>query len=178
MMRSLQDDSWGHQQLQSVRLQLAHCRPEGMCVSEAVPLDSSSSHVQQGLTWSPFGTNAEFATASLTAEHAACFSLWLRPDGVHCLPVSSQMDRTSMRVSGCDMQEAEPEVTKHIEGLGITPLQLALPWMLNAFADQLPVDQLLLLWDRIIAQDSLLPLPVLAIAVFVFRREVSLCPFP
>lgn len=74
------------------------------------------------------------------------------------------------------MQEAEPEVTKHIESLGITPLQLVLPWMLNAFANQLPVDQLLLLWDRIIALDSLLPLPLLALAVFVFRREVNRLP--
>ncbi|KAK9832957.1 hypothetical protein WJX74_002801 [Apatococcus lobatus] len=72
------------------------------------------------------------------------------------------------------VHEAEPQVTKHIESLGITPLQLVLPWLLNAFADQLPVDQLLLLWDRIIAQDSLLPLPMLALAVFVFRREVLL----
>ena len=71
------------------------------------------------------------------------------------------------------MQEAEPDVAKHVESLGMTPLQLVLPWMINGFVHQLPVDQTLLLWDRIIAHDSLLPLPILAIAVFVFRREVS-----
>ena len=74
------------------------------------------------------------------------------------------------------MQEVEPEVTRHIESLGITPLQLVLPWMVNAFVDQLPVEQVLLLWDRIIAHDSLLPLAILALAVFVFRREVWSAP--
>ncbi|KAK9862111.1 hypothetical protein WJX84_010388 [Apatococcus fuscideae] len=72
------------------------------------------------------------------------------------------------------VHEVEPEVTRHIESLGITPLQLVLPWMVNAFVDQLPVEQVLLLWDRIIAHDSLLPLAILALAVFVFRREVLL----
>lgn len=45
---------------------------------------------------------------------------------------------------------------------------------MTAFAGHLAVGEVLLLWDRIIGFDSLLPLPLLAVAVLAFRRQVSL----
>ena len=70
------------------------------------------------------------------------------------------------------MQEGEAEVAQHLRGLGCPPLQLAVPWILTAFAGHLAVGEVLLLWDRIIGFDSLLPLPLLAVAVLAFRRQV------
>jgi hypothetical protein len=54
------------------------------------------------------------------------------------------------------------------------------PWLLpkRLLFDKrqvLPPDQTLLLWDRIIGCDTLLLLPVLAVAVFRFRRNRLLC---
>lgn len=56
----------------------------------------------------------------------------------------------------------------------MSPLRIAMPWMLHAFATFLEVEQVLLLWDRIIGFDSLELLPVLAAAVFGFRRQALL----
>ena len=73
----------------------------------------------------------------------------------------------------CDMQEGEAEVAQHLRGLGCPPLQVALPWILTAFAGHLAPLEVLLLWDRILGFDSLLPLPLLAVAILAFRRQVS-----
>ena len=43
---------------------------------------------------------------------------------------------------------------------------------MTAFAGHLAVGEVLLLWDRVIGFDSLLPLPLLAVAVIAFRRQV------
>lgn len=65
-------------------------------------------------------------------------------------------------------------MAQHLRGLGCPPLHLALPWIMTAFAGHLAVGEVLLLWDRILGFDSLLPLPLLAVAVVAFRRQVSL----
>ncbi|KAA6421890.1 MAG: hypothetical protein FRX49_08209 [Trebouxia sp. A1-2] len=70
--------------------------------------------------------------------------------------------------------EGEAEVAEHLKAVGCPPLQLALPWIMTAFAGHLAVGEVLLLWDRIIGFDSLLPLPLLAVAVIAFRRQVLL----
>ncbi|KAL3154472.1 hypothetical protein ABBQ32_013938 [Trebouxia sp. C0010 RCD-2024] len=72
------------------------------------------------------------------------------------------------------LEESEGEVAQHLRGLGCPPLHLALPWIMTAFAGHLAVGEVLLLWDRIIGFDSLLPLPLLAVAVLAFRRQVLL----
>ena len=41
--------------------------------------------------------------------------------------------------------------------------------MLSAFVGYLSPGETLLLWDRVVGFDSLLPLPVLAVAVLTFR---------
>jgi hypothetical protein len=63
-------------------------------------------------------------------------------------------------------------VAEHLKAVGCPPLQLALPWIMTAFAGHLAVGEVLLLWDRVIGFDSLLPLPLLAVAVIAFRRQV------
>lgn len=60
---------------------------------------------------------------------------------------------------------------RHLGSLTASPLDMVLPWLLSAFAAHLAPSETLLLWDRIIGYDSLLPLPVLAVAVLTFRWE-------
>ena len=54
--------------------------------------------------------------------------------------------------------------------VGCPPLRLAMPWLVHAFAGFLPIEQLLLLWDRVLGFESLHPLALLAAAVLRFRR--------
>lgn len=56
--------------------------------------------------------------------------------------------------------------------LGVQPLQITFKWIRFAFVGFLPLDQVLVLWDRIIACDSgLLLLPTMAAAIVVFRSQ-------
>lgn len=67
------------------------------------------------------------------------------------------------------LQEVDLEVYQHLGSLTATPLDLVFPWLFSAFAAHLAPSETLLLWDRVIGFDSLLPLPVLAVAVLTFR---------
>lgn len=67
--------------------------------------------------------------------------------------------------------EAHPALFYHLLQLHVPPLSIALPWIQLAFVPILDVDQVLLLWDRVLGFDSLLVLPVLAVAIFVYRSE-------
>lgn len=67
------------------------------------------------------------------------------------------------------LQEIDPDVASHLHLLGCPALQLAFPWMFSAFSGYLSVEELLLLWDRIIGWDSLVVLPILAASVISFR---------
>lgn len=44
-------------------------------------------------------------------------------------------------------------------------------WIMRAFSGHLPPEQLLYLWDLILAYDSLEVLPLLAIAIVSFRKD-------
>eukprot|EP00899_Mesostigma_viride_P024537 jgi/Mesvir1/5268/Mv15381-RA.1 len=68
----------------------------------------------------------------------------------------------------------EPDAFFHAAELGAHPLQMALPWIGQAFAGYLPVEEVLLLWDRVIGFHSLTPVALLAAAVFMFRRSAVL----
>ena len=50
------------------------------------------------------------------------------------------------------------------------PLRLAFKWLVRAFSGYLASEQVLLLWDRILGYDSVELLPVLAAAIFSFRK--------
>ena len=72
------------------------------------------------------------------------------------------------------LQSAQPEVCFHLLQLGVPALRLAAPWMIHAFVRHLEVEQVLLLWDRVIGYDSVLPLAIAAAAVIAFRRDALL----
>lgn len=44
-------------------------------------------------------------------------------------------------------------------------------WIMRAFSGHLPPEQLLYLWDLILAYDSLEILPLLAVAIVSFRKQ-------
>jgi hypothetical protein len=58
--------------------------------------------------------------------------------------------------------------------LDINPIEIVFKWILYAFVGILEVDQVLLMWDRIIAYDSLDVLSLTAAALISFRRDIIL----
>lgn len=70
---------------------------------------------------------------------------------------------------GC-VQELDPALVLFLLRLGCLPASLALPWLCCGFVGVVSVEEVLLLWDRVVGMDSLLPLPLLAVAVLCFRR--------
>lgn len=64
---------------------------------------------------------------------------------------------------------ANPNVFYHAVDLGVPPLKTVFPWIFSCFAGYLPVFQVLQLWDRVIAYDSLELVAALAAAVYAFR---------
>ena len=71
------------------------------------------------------------------------------------------------------IHRAEPEVCFRLLRVGCPALTLAAPRMLGGFATHLEVEQVLLLWDRVIGFDSVLPLSVAAAAVVAFEETRS-----
>eukprot|EP00474_Spongospora_subterranea_P011563 CRZ12021.1 hypothetical protein [Spongospora subterranea] len=69
------------------------------------------------------------------------------------------------------VQSDSPQVFYHAVEAGLPPLRVVFPWLFTAFSGYLAVDQVLILWDRILAYDSLELLSVLAAAIFVFRSK-------
>ena len=51
----------------------------------------------------------------------------------------------------------------------VDPLRIAFNWIFYAFCGYLEIDQVLILWDRIIGYDTLEILPMLACSIFLFR---------
>ncbi|KAI8923374.1 hypothetical protein BC831DRAFT_471306 [Entophlyctis helioformis] len=73
------------------------------------------------------------------------------------------------------LKQADALVYFHLSTtLSLAPLDLAFKWMLYAFVGVLDCEQVLLLWDRILAYDSLELLPLTAVALIVFRRDLVL----
>jgi hypothetical protein len=66
-------------------------------------------------------------------------------------------------------QDLDPEVVVHLHGLGVPVASVAMPWICHAFVGSLKTEEVLLLWDRILGLDSLLPLPIMAVAILCFR---------
>ncbi|XP_060080026.1 TBC1 domain family member 19-like [Ylistrum balloti] len=68
------------------------------------------------------------------------------------------------------LQIHEPELYFHLKTVGCHPLKISFKWLVRAFSGYLSSDQVLLLWDRILAHSSLEILAVLAVAIFSFRK--------
>jgi len=69
------------------------------------------------------------------------------------------------------LQNMHPHLYYHLLELNIHPLDIAVNWIFHAFAGYLQVDQLLLLWDRVIGFSDLNLLPVLSVSIFLFRAK-------
>ena len=71
------------------------------------------------------------------------------------------------------IQRFEPELFRHLLDVGISPLALSFSWIQLAFVGYLQTDQLLLLWDRVLAEGDrgLMLLPILAASIFVYRSH-------
>ena len=70
--------------------------------------------------------------------------------------------------------ETHPRLFFYLVQLNIDPLQIALPWIQFGFVGLLDVEQVLLLWDRLLGFEDLSLLSVLAAAIFVYRSEKML----
>ncbi|KAK3593571.1 hypothetical protein CHS0354_018659 [Potamilus streckersoni] len=68
------------------------------------------------------------------------------------------------------LQTHEAELFFYLKSVGCQPLKIAFKWLVRAFSGYLSADQVLLLWDRILASNSLEVLSVLAVAIFTFRK--------
>lgn len=71
----------------------------------------------------------------------------------------------------CLVMESCPRLFIHLVKIGVQPLQIAFSWIHGAFVNLLEIDQLILLWDRIIGYMDVTLLSVLAAAIFVARSE-------
>ena len=72
------------------------------------------------------------------------------------------------------LQIYEPEVCYHLNQLSINPLKIAFQWIFYGFIGYLEIDQLYLLWDRIVGFENLEILAILAASIFVFRANLIL----
>ncbi|KAJ0412617.1 hypothetical protein ATCC90586_006984 [Pythium insidiosum] len=69
------------------------------------------------------------------------------------------------------VQRSSPRAVFRLLDVGVRPLDLAFPWIQSAFSGVLEIQQLLLLWDRVVGYDSIEVLAVAAAALFHFRAE-------
>ena len=68
------------------------------------------------------------------------------------------------------LQTHEPELFQHLKAINAQPLKIAFKWIIRAFSGYLSSEQVLLLWDRILAYGSTDILAVLAFSIFLFRK--------
>ncbi|CAF0745815.1 unnamed protein product [Didymodactylos carnosus] len=71
----------------------------------------------------------------------------------------------------CLMRQVSPELYFHLQNSQIQPLRIAFKWIMRAFSGYLACSQLLALWDRILAYESLEIVAVLAVAIFILRKH-------
>ncbi|POM75504.1 TBC1 domain family member 19 [Phytophthora palmivora] len=66
---------------------------------------------------------------------------------------------------------SSPAAVFHLINIGLKPLDIAFPWIQSAFSSILDIDQVLLLWDRVIGYGSLEVVAIFAAALFHFRSS-------
>ncbi|XP_044255390.1 TBC1 domain family member 19 [Tribolium madens] len=69
------------------------------------------------------------------------------------------------------LQCFEPSLWHHFRKCQIHPVRVVIKWIMRAFSGHLPPEQLLNLWDLILAYDSLEIIPMLALVILIFRKE-------
>lgn len=65
----------------------------------------------------------------------------------------------------------EPDLWTHLVRYEIQPLRLVFRWIMRGFAGHLPPEQLLFLWDLLLAYDTMEVFPLLAATILSFRRD-------
>ncbi|ESO89527.1 hypothetical protein LOTGIDRAFT_234336 [Lottia gigantea] len=89
---------------------------------------------------------------------------------LHCLSSHPQGILSLSLLFETLLQDREPELFFHLKSVGCQPLKISFKWLMRAFSGFLASDQVLVLWDRILAYNSLEILSVLAVAIFSFRK--------
>ena len=69
------------------------------------------------------------------------------------------------------LQAYQSEMVFHLNQIGINPLKVALPWIFYSFVGYLEVEQIYLLWDRVLGYDTLDIIPLAAVSIFDYRAE-------
>ena len=69
------------------------------------------------------------------------------------------------------LSSTDPRLFLHLLSLNVQPLRIAFPWLQLCFVTVFEIDQLLILWDRLLGFDDLTLLAVLAAAIFIARSE-------
>lgn len=69
------------------------------------------------------------------------------------------------------LQAYDSDLVYHLNQLGIPPLKIAFPWIFYSFVGFIEVEQVYLLWDRMIGYDSPDIIVFLAVAIFVYRSD-------
>ncbi|OMJ86828.1 hypothetical protein SteCoe_11604 [Stentor coeruleus] len=69
------------------------------------------------------------------------------------------------------LQAYDSDLMYHLNQLGIPPLKIAFPWIFYSFVGFIEVEQVYLLWDRMIGYDSPDIIVLLAVALFVYRSD-------
>ncbi|KAK3912118.1 TBC1 domain family member 19 [Frankliniella fusca] len=69
------------------------------------------------------------------------------------------------------LQRHEPQLWMHFKLMNVQPIRIVFKWLMRSFSGHLPPEQLLLLWDLVLAYDSLEIQALLAVAILSFRRE-------
>jgi len=103
-----------------------------------------------------------FAFRAFYAQHFCRLNV-LRTNQNTLLPLCALFERLVI--------EHHPRLFFYLVQVGVDPLAIALPWIQFGFVGLLDVEQVLLLWDRLLGFEDLSLLSVLAAAIFVYRSE-------
>ncbi|CAB4070167.1 TBC1 domain family member 19 [Lepeophtheirus salmonis] len=70
------------------------------------------------------------------------------------------------------LQSQEPDLWTHFVNLDVTqPLRCVFRWIIRGFSGHLPPEQLLYLWDVVLAYDSMEIFPLLAAVILSYRKD-------
>ena len=69
------------------------------------------------------------------------------------------------------LQAYDSDLVYHLNQIGIPPLRIAFPWIFYSFVGFIEVEQVYLLWDRMVGYDSPDIFVLLAVAIFVYRSD-------
>ncbi|RZF48656.1 hypothetical protein LSTR_LSTR010746 [Laodelphax striatellus] len=69
------------------------------------------------------------------------------------------------------LQRHEPDLWIHLKLINIQPVRIVFKWLMRSFSGYLPPEQLLYLWDIVVAYDSLEITSLLAVAILSFRKH-------